>query len=116
MDTSSIQTRPDAFVNTASTQRTKSLENNEPALENQSNNDPDNDLNVSKETINLSNASLKLSTSSPVKSSDQAAAITNKDQAQQALKQLIADFQSNPSQAQAAQSNIFDGAVKSLLG
>ncbi|MGZ4996382.1 MAG: hypothetical protein ACXV8J_00935 [Methylobacter sp.] len=116
MDTSSIQSRPDALINTASSQRMKSLENNEPSTESRSDSDKDNSLNVSKETVKLSNASLKLSTSSPVKSSDQAAAIATKDQAQQALKQLMADFQSNPSQAQAAHSNIFDGAVKSLLG
>ncbi len=116
MDASIIQTRPDTLITTASSQRTKSLENNEPAIETRSDNDQDDSLNVSKETVNLSDTSLKLSTSSPVKSSDQAAAIENKDQAQQALSQLIADFQSNPSQAQGAHSNIFDGAVKSLLG
>ncbi|MGZ4953827.1 MAG: hypothetical protein ACXV8Q_01835 [Methylobacter sp.] len=92
------------------------MENNEPAIETRPDNDKDDSLQVPKETVNLSDTSLKLSTSSPVKSTDQPAAIENKDQAQQALSQLIADFQSNPSQAQAAHSNIFDGAVKSLLG
>jgi len=116
MDASTIQTRSDTPINSASSQRTKSSENNEPAIETQSDNDRDDSLQVSKETVKLSDTSLKLSTSSPVKSSDQAAPIENKDQAQQALKQLIADFQSNPSQAQGDHNNIFDGAVKSLLG
>jgi len=116
MDAISIQTRPDTLINAASSQRTKNLENNEPATESRPDSDQDDSRKVTKETINLSDASLKLSTSSPVKSSDQAAAIQNKDQAQQALNQLITDFQSNPSQAQAVHGKVFDGAVKSLLG
>lgn len=116
MDASIIQTRTDTLISTASAQRAKTMENNEPAVETQPDSDQDNNLNVTKETVNLSNTSLKLSTSSPVKSSDQPAAIETADQAQQALSRLIADFQSNPSQVQGAHSNIFDGAVKSLLG
>jgi len=116
MDASTIQTRPDPIITTTSSQRAKSVENNEPALETQPDNDQNNSLKVPKETVNLSNASLKLSTSSPVKSTDQPASIENKDQAQQALSQLLADMQSNPAQALGAHSNIFDGAVKSLLG
>ncbi len=116
MDTSTIQTRPNTLINTASSQRTNNLENNEPAIETRPDNDQDDSLQVPQETVKLSDKSLKLSTSSPVKSTDQAPAIENKDQAQQALNQLIADFQSNPAQAQGAHSRIFDGAVKSLLG
>lgn len=116
MDASTIQTRPDALITAAASQRTKSLENNEAAIESRPDNGQDDNLKVSTETINLSDASLKLSTSSPVKSSDQAPAIENKDQVQQALNQLIADIQSNPSQAQGAQGNIFSNTVKSLLG
>jgi hypothetical protein len=92
------------------------VESNEPSIETLPNNDQEGGLQASKETVRLSDASLKLSTSSPVKSSDQAASIESKDQAQQVLSQLIADIQSNPAQAQGAHSNIFDGAVKSLLG
>lgn len=116
MDASTIQPRPEALVTPASSTRTKSVENNEPAIETQSDNDQDNSSKVSQETVNLSDTSLKLSASSPVKSSDKSAPIDNQDQAQQALSQLLADFQSNPSQAQGAQSNVFAGAVKSLLG
>lgn len=116
MATNTIQPRQDALVSPMSSQRTNSLENNKPAIESQPDNDQSDSSKVSDETVKLSDTSLKLSTSSPVKSSDQPAAIENKDQAQQALSQLIADFQGNPSQGQAAHSNIFDGAVKSLLG
>ena len=116
MDASTIQTRPDPIITTASSQRAKSVENNETTIETQPDNDQDDSLKVPKETINLSNTSLKLSTSSPVKSTDQPAAIENKDQAQQALSQLLSDMQSNPAQALGAHSKIFDGAVKSLLG
>jgi hypothetical protein len=116
MDASAIQPRQEALVTPASSQRTKSLENDGPAIETRSDNDQDDSLKVTKETVNLSDTSLKLSSSSPVQSSDQSAPIENKNQAQQALSQLIADFQSNPSQAQGAHSNIFSGAVKSLLG
>ncbi len=116
MDASTIQPRTDTLITAAASQRTKNVENNEPAIETRSDNDQDDSQKVSKETVKLSDTSLKLSTSSPVKSSDQATSIENKDQAQQALSQLLTDFRSNPSQAQGAHSNIFDGAVKSLLG
>ncbi|MDO9269392.1 MAG: hypothetical protein Q7T96_09810 [Methylobacter sp.] len=116
MDASTIQSRQGTLITPASSQRPKSVENNEPSIETRSDNDQGDSLQVSKETVKLSDTSLKLSSSSPVKSSDQAASIENKDQAQQALSQLIANIQSNPSQAQGAHSNIFDGAVKSLLG
>lgn len=116
MDASTIQPRQDTLITSASPQRAKSMESNEPAIETRSDNDQDDNLQVPKETVKLSDTSLKLSTSSPVKSSDQAASIETKDQVQQALSQLIADFQSNPSQAQGAHSNIFASAVKSLLG
>jgi hypothetical protein len=115
MDASTIQTRPDALITAASSQRAKSLEKNEPSIESRPDNDQDDSQRVASETVNLSDASLKLSTSSAVKSSDQAPAIENKDQAQQALNQLIADIQSNPSQALGAH-NLFAGSVKSLLG
>jgi hypothetical protein len=111
-----IQPRQDALPSLGSSQLTKSLENNEPAIEIQADNDPDDSPKVSIETVKFSDTSLKLSASTPVQSSDQAALIETKDQAQQALSQLLADFQSNPSQAQGAQSNVFSGAVKSLLG
>lgn len=116
MDASKIQPKSDTFITPAASRRTNNLESSEPTLETRANNDQADSSNISAETVKLSDTSLKLSTSSPVKSSDQSAPIENKDQAQQALKQLIADFQSNPSQAQGAHNNIFDGAVKSLLG
>lgn len=116
MDISATQPRQDTLITPTSSQQVKSLENNEPAIETRSDNDRDDNQQVSKETVKLSDTSLKLSASSPVKSSDQTASIENKDQAQQALSQLIADIQSNPAQAQGAHSNIFAGAVKSLLG
>jgi len=116
MDISTIQQRPEALITPASSPRTKSLESNEPAIETRSDNDQDDSPTVSAETVKLSDTSVKLSSSSPVKSTDRAAPIEDKDQAQQAIKQLLADFQSNPSQAHGAHSNIFAGAVKSLLG
>jgi hypothetical protein len=116
MDANTIQPRQDAFVTPPSSQRTNGLSNNEPAIENQLNNNQDDSSKVSPETVNLSDTSLKLSASSPVKSSDEFASIESKDQARQVLDQLISDFQSNPAQALAAHSNVFSGAVKSLLG
>lgn len=116
MDASTIQLRQDTLVTSTSSQRAKSSENNEPAVEIKSDNDQDDSSKVYDETVKLSNTSLKLSTSSPVQSSDKSAPIENEDQARQAISQLIADFQSNPSQAQEAHSNIFSSAVKSLLG
>lgn len=116
MGASSIQTRPDTFITAASSQRTKSLENNEPAIETRSDNDQDDSLKAPKETVTLSDRALKLSTSSPVKSSDQAPAIENADQAQQALSRVLPDIQSNPSLTLGAHSNIFEAAVKSVLG
>ncbi|HEY8036496.1 MAG TPA: hypothetical protein VIF37_13030 [Methylobacter sp.] len=116
MDASTIQPRQDAHATSTLSQRTNSLENNEPAIETRTDNDKDDSSKVSHGTVKLSDTSLKLSTSSPVKSSDQFAQIESKDQARQVLNQLLSDFQSNPSQAQAAHSNVFSGAVKSLLG
>lgn len=116
MDAGKIQPRQEPLITPTSSQRTKSLESNESAIETRADNDQDDSSKVSGETVKLSNTSLKLSTSSPVKSSDRSAPIENKDQAQQALNQLISDIQSNPSQAHAAQSKVFSSAVKSLLG
>lgn len=116
MDASTIQPRQDALIASASSQRTISVENNEPAIETRSDSDQDDSSKVSGETVKLSDTSLKLSSSSPVKSSDRAASIEDKDQAQQAVKQLIADIQSNPSQAQGAHSNVTENSVRSLLG
>ncbi|MDO9138900.1 MAG: hypothetical protein Q7U38_01045 [Methylobacter sp.] len=123
MDTSAIQSRQDALLAQVSAQRTKTQESNEPAVETRPDNAqvgslqvPSDAVNASGETVNLSDTSLKLSTSSPVKSTDRSPPIENRDQAQQALSQLLEDFKSNPAQAQAAQSNVFSGAVKSLLG
>lgn len=116
MDASKIQSKSDTFITPTASRRTAGLESSEPTLETRANNDQADSSNISAETVKLSDTSLKLSTSSPVKSSDQSAPIENKDQVQQALSQLIADIQSNPAQAQAAHSNIFNGAVKSLLG
>lgn len=122
MDASAI-TRTDTLITPASSQRPKNLESNEPAIETRPDNDQDNSLKVANEpvkstdeTVTLSDTSLKLSTSSPVKSSDRATSVENRDQAQQALSQLLTDFKSNPTQALGAQSNVFAGAVKSLLG
>lgn len=116
MDASKVQTRQEALITPAASQRTKSLESNEPAIETQPDNDQDDSPKVSGETVTLSDTSLKLSSSSPVKSSDRSAPIENEAQAQQSVNQLIADFKSDPSRAYGAQSNVFSGAVKSLLG
>ncbi|HEY8160119.1 MAG TPA: hypothetical protein VIF10_15595 [Methylobacter sp.] len=116
MDASKLQPRSDTFISPASSLRTNDLKSSESAIETRPDNDQDDSSNVSGGTVKLSDTSLKLSTSSPVKSSDRSAPIENKDQAQQALSQLIADIQNNPAQAQGAHSNIFDRAVKSLLG
>ena len=111
-----IQPRTDALAFLASSQPAKNLENKEPALETLPDNDTDDSLKTATGTINLSNTSIKLSASSPVQSTDQTTPIETKDQAQQALNKLLADFQSNPSQALGAQSNAFSGAMKLLLG
>ena len=116
MDPITTKPRQDTLITATSSQRTKNLENNEPAIETRPDSDQNDSQKLDTETVKLSDTSLKLSTSSPVKSSAKPAAIETKDQAQQALSQLLADFQSNPSLAQAAHSNVFAGAVKSLLG
>ncbi len=116
MVANTIQPGQGAPITPASSQRAKSVESNEPAIETRSDNDQDDSQQVSGETVKLSDTSVKLSSSSPVKSSDRAAQIENKDQAQQAVKQLLADFQSAPSQAQGAHSNVTENAVRSLLG
>lgn len=116
MDASTIQPRTDALATLASTQSAKTLENNQPAIETLSDIDQDDSSKVSNGTVTFSTSSLKLSASTPVQSSDQASPITNKDQAQLALKRLLADIQSNPSQALGAHSNAFSSAVKPLLG
>jgi hypothetical protein len=116
MDASKLQPKSDTFITPAASRRTNNLESSDSTLETRTDNDQAGGANISAETIKLSDTSLKLSKSSPVKSSDQSAPIENKDQAQQTLSQLIADIQSNPAQAQAAHSNIFNGAIKSLLG
>ncbi|MBL6987178.1 MAG: hypothetical protein ISR72_09110 [Methylobacter sp.] len=115
MDASKVQARPELLINTAS-QRAQSVENKEPAIETRSDNDQDDSSKVSDSTVNLSDTALKLSASSPVKSTDRSAPIENSAQAQQAAQKIIADFQSNPVQAQGTQSNVTENAVKSLLG
>lgn len=116
MDASTIQPRQDALVTPLLSQRAKSLENNEPAIANQSDNNQGESSKVLHETVKLSDTSLKLSTSSPLRSNDEFASIESKDQAREVLTQLISDFQSNPAQAQAAHINVFSGAVKAILG
>ncbi len=123
MDTSAIQSRQDALLAQVSAQRAKTQESNESAVETRPDNAqagslqvPSDAVNASGETVDLSATAVKLSTSSPVQSTDRSPPIENRDQAQQALSQLLEDFKSNPAQAQAAQSNVFSGAVKSLLG
>lgn len=116
MNASKIQPRQEPLITQTSSQRTKGLESNEPAIETRSDIDQDDSSKVSDETLQLSDTSLKLSTSSPVKSSDRPAPIENRDQAQQALNQLVSDIQSNPAQTQGVHSKIFASAVKSLLG
>ena len=116
MDPITTKPRQDPLISAHSSNRAKNLENNEPTIETRPDSDQDDSQKLSTETVKLSNTSLKLSTSSPVKSSDRPVSIETKDQAQQALSRLISDFQSNPSQAHAAHSNVFAGAVKSLLG
>ncbi len=112
MATTTIQSGQGILITPASSQRTKNLESNEPTIETRS----DNGQQVSGETVNLSDTSVKLSSSSPVKSTDKSAPLEDKDQAQQTIKQLLADFQSNPSLAQGTHSNVTENAVKSLLG
>lgn len=116
MEETTIQSRSNTFITPASSQRAKSLESNEPAIETRSDNDQDDSQLVFGETVKLSDTSVKLSSSSPVKSTDKSAPLENRQQAQEAAKQLIADIQSNPSQAQGAHSNVFSESVKSLLG
>jgi hypothetical protein len=116
METSSVQPRPEALITPTSSQRLKSPENNEPIIETRSDNDQDDGQKVSRETVKLSDASLKLSATSSVKSSDKAAPIENTVQAQEVLSNLKADIENNPVQARGAQSHVFSGAVKSLLG
>lgn len=121
MDTSnSIQTRSDPLF-AAQAQKAKAAEANEPAVETKSDNDQDDNANLSSGTIKLSDTSLKLAsskltTSSPVQSTDKSVPIENKDQAQQVLNQLKFSFQNNPAEALGAHSNVFASAVKSLLG
>jgi len=123
MDTSAIQSRQDALLAQVSAQRAKTQESNESAVETRPDNAqagslqvPSDAVNASGETVDLSATAVKLSTSSPVQSTDRSPPIENRDQAQQALSQLLEDFKSNPAQARGAQSNVFSGAVKSLLG
>lgn len=116
MDASKLQLKSDTFIASTASRKANSLESNELTIEIRPNDDPAASSDKFAETVNLSDTSLKLSTSVPLKNTDRPAPIENTDQAQQALSQLIADFQSNPAQAQAAHSNIFNGAVKSLLG
>lgn len=116
MVANTIQPGQGALITPASSQRAKSLESNEPAIETRSDNDQDDSPKVSGETVKLSDTSVKLSSSSPVKSTDRAAPLENRQQAQEAVKQLLADIQSNPSQAQGAHSNVTENSVRSLLG
>jgi hypothetical protein len=114
--TTTIQSGQGTLIAPASSQRLKSPESNESAIETRSDSGQDDRSTVSGETVNLSDTSVKLSSSSPVKSTDRFAPIENKDQAQQVLNQLLADFQSSPSLAQNSHSNVTENAVKSLLG
>ncbi len=119
METNNIQARSDALF-AAQAKKAKTSETNEPAVETKQDNDQD-DSNLSTTTIKLSDTSLKLAsskltTSSPVQSTDRSAPIENKDQAQQVLNQLKFNFQNNPTEALGAHSNVFASAVKSLLG
>ncbi len=116
MVANTIQPGQGAPITQAASQRAKSLESNEPAIETRSDNDQDDSQKVSGETVKLSDTSVKLSSSSPVKSTDRSAPLENRQQAQEAAKQLIADIQSNPSQAQGAHSNVTENSVRSLLG
>jgi F0F1-type ATP synthase epsilon subunit len=116
MAASIIQPRSDTFVTPPSSQRAKSLESNELIIVTRSDDDQDDGSKVSGGTVKLSDTSVKLSSSSPVKSSDKSALLENRDQARQAIKQLIADFQVTPSQAQGAHSNVTENSVRSLLG
>lgn len=111
-----VQPRQDTFVTPASPQKPKGLEKNEPVAEIRSDSDQDDSLTVSNKTVRFSDTSLKLSSSTPVKSSDKSTSIDNNVQARQSVSQLIVDFKNNPPQAHDAQSNVFAGAVKSLLG
>ncbi|WP_432740592.1 hypothetical protein ABXJ76_11345 [Methylobacter sp. G7] len=115
MDASKVQPRQEPLITTTS-QRAKSLEKNESSIETRSTNEQDDSSKISTPTVQLSDTSIRLSASSPVKSSDRSAPIENKEQAQQMARQIIADFQSNPAQAQGTHSNITENAVKSLLG
>jgi len=116
MDATTIQPGQGAINSPLSSQRAKSLESNEPAIETRSDNDQDNSQQIFGETVKLSDTSVKLSSSSPVKSTDRSAPLENRQQAHEAVRQLNADIQSNPSQAQGAHSNVTENSVKSLLG
>lgn len=110
-------TIPSGTLNTPpSPLQAKALEDKEPAIEARPDNDQDDSQQVSGGTVKLSDTSVKLSSSSPVKSSDKSAPLENRQQAQEAAKQILADIQSNPSQAQGAHSNITENSVRSLLG
>jgi len=116
MAATTIQPGQGAINTPAPSQRAKSLESNEPAIESRSDSDQDDSQQVFGETVKLSDTSVKLSSSSPVKSTDRSAPLENRQQAQEAVKQLNADIQSNPSQAQGAHSNVTENSVRSLLG
>ena len=99
----------------ASQQGTQVSKNKEPAIGTNPDHNQGDSPNIPGEMVNLSDTSLKLSAATPI-GSGQAAPITNKEQARQSLSQLIAGFQSDPSKALAANSNLFSSTVKSLLG
>jgi hypothetical protein len=99
----------------ASQQGTQVSKNKEPVMGTNPDHSQGDSPPIPGEIVNLSDTSLKLSAAAPA-GGGQTAPLANKEQARQALNKLIAGFQSDPSKALAANSNLFSSTVKSLLG
>ncbi len=114
-----ISNLPNSSVNTASSTasalRAQNLESNEPAVESKPDNSQDSSLSVSKETVSLSDSSIKLSKSVPAIISGKSSAIETSSQAQQTTDFLAAGFANNPAQARGAFSNVNSGVVSASL-
>ncbi|MDO9103809.1 MAG: hypothetical protein Q7U57_02480 [Methylovulum sp.] len=113
--TSTVRQQQNAAVSPASSQRTKGLESKEAAIEIRSDNDTDDSLKVAGSTVKLSDSAVKLSQSAPVTSSSKSASIDNNAKAQQSLNQLLSSFNTAPSQALNAHSNVTSGLVLKSL-
>ncbi|MEQ1531314.1 MAG: hypothetical protein ABL925_18510 [Methylococcales bacterium] len=112
METQALQTRPETFINTSASKNLKTAE--EKANQAQTDNSQNKVLSTAAETVTLSNESIKLATAS-INKTDIGKQVDNETQARQTLNQLLANFQSNPSQALSAQTDILPSRVKALL-